>query len=268
MFQATGFGCAGPVWVMLYLAASPLLRISSKEDVRQADMASPTAILAIPGALVLCYLGPAILMSLRSPEVVSNSFQQSAIVLWNTCPLWIAAIHTLLEALIKSYMPRSNLDQVQSGQHMTALRIVNTIAIVISFVGHASCISLAVANSVFPSIFAPEYQGAFTLYELFVPPIAWSQVKTVGDGVRGFFLWDQMAGYAAILILVFAQLERVAHIQGRQYKWLGCALAGTGSLLVLGPGATCLLTSWIRAELLHEDAERGEYGQLMHKVLK
>jgi hypothetical protein len=263
-FQAVGLGCAGPLWAMVYLTESAFFTAPHSEQLRHHSKPDPAVVIAIPGALLLGYVLPAILMSVKSPELVSNSFQQSAIVVWNTFPVWVACFQTLIEYALRHYKLATNA-QDSPRQYLTALRVISMVAIVVSFAGHAAFLALAWATRTFPSILSPEYQDVFTFSQLFLPELAWPQVTTIGDGVRAFFLWDQWFGYATMIMFAAARLHKIAAVHiDRRLKPTGM-LGVLCCVFTLGPGATCALLSWIAEELLFETPRPSALG---HKTLK
>ncbi|PLB49060.1 hypothetical protein P170DRAFT_475386 [Aspergillus steynii IBT 23096] len=92
---------------------------------------------------------------------------------------------------------------------------------------------------------------------IFLPPVGpGPQALTPGDGVRGFLLWDQVAGYSTVLVVVLLEF-RSAFAASRGFRgnkastlsaWIIGAV-GVGLSLVLGPGCACLIGSWTRDEI-------------------
>ena len=207
-------------------------------------------------ALVIGYIFPAILMALPSPHIVSNAFQRRALVLWNLFPLSMFLLLKILGAMTSSSLyplwSRSGKESAVFAprEHIRSIRIVNFIAMVMSAVVHVSILTLSISTVIFPSIFNEAYIADFSPRALFSPPMAIGRGETVGDGVRGFFLWDQVAGYPLMILVMMMQLRIAAHSLGVGISWVKMVGMAMGVSCIAGPGSACLALSWLRDEML------------------
>lgn len=74
--------------------------------------------------------------------------------------------------------------------------------------------------------------------------------KTVGNGVRSFFLWDQVFEFPIVILVMMLELRIAAVSRGSLFslpKLLGLSVLIT---LVAGPGSASLALSWLRDEIL------------------
>lgn len=277
-FSAAAIGCSGAAWALLYTAASPTVSSTiSLSALQQASLvASPvTAGLLLPGAVV-SYALPLILMGLPSPVLVSNGFQQWAIVAWNAFPLLLLAAVKVGEPLVSAIFSRqsspswfghdkndsSSSVQTSASQHLRTVRWLGAGAVAVGFAMHIAVAAVSFSAALFPAIFAEGYAEALHPMELAMPPVAITPAQGVGDGIWGFMVWDQVAGFTIVLLVMLAQL-RTAVLQtqmaqlngvGGGYKDFSWTLGAFGALvmsLAMGPGAAIMVVSWARDEVLY-----------------
>lgn len=234
--------------------------VSHKLDhqaLKQASLVEPRrAVLIIP-AVAVGYLVPAVLMALPSPALVPNTFQQLAIVAWNVYPLISSSVLLILQA-IAAPGSRSGSSQTTTGpaQHLRAVRLVAGLTIAVSSAVHVGTCAVSFSTVVFPALFQPTYIQELSPRSLFIPPLALSATSTVGDGVRSFFLWDQVIGYLTVMVVIWKQFSVAARTATGSYSWLKTAAVVVVASAVLGPGSACLVLSWWKDVLLFATTER------------
>ncbi|KAK1580091.1 uncharacterized protein LY79DRAFT_672127 [Colletotrichum navitas] len=267
LFQATGIGCAGPLWVLSHLGASnggSVGRMSSLKDSleRAAPLSSPHVPFLILAALVMGYAAPASLMLLPSPRVLSADSKQFALVLWNIFPIWVLAALLGLRSVLPlarssqqqpagSFKDAAAVTQLRTNRRYIAnMALVYAPALIVSVYSHIAVLAATVSTRLFPALFRPEHLASLTPWEVFVPPLSVVAGQTVGDGTRSFMLWDQVFGYGTVGIVMLLRLRSAADAVGRP---LGSVKMVTGILLaslVAGPGSACLLACWVSELLL------------------
>lgn len=193
------------------------------------------------------------MMALPSPQIISNGFQQRALLVWNLFPLSFLLLHKILGAMTTLCLPnwkpeRRSATSVQ--EHIRAIRIMNFIAIFVSAFVHIALVSLSICTVMFPIIFTEGFLTELNPRSLFLPPMSMSRGETVGDGVRGFLLWDQVAGYPVMILVMMRQLRMAGNSLARTTSWINMAGMAVGIACVAGPGSACLALSWLRDELL------------------
>ncbi|KAI0114563.1 hypothetical protein F4776DRAFT_673829 [Hypoxylon sp. NC0597] len=245
-FQMGAIGFTGWIWALWFISSSPLLSSTASPDVRRRSASvNPRLVRAVLPALLVGYAAPAIVMGIPSPRIVSNSFQQWAVVTWNIFPL---TVMVLFKVFAGTGSPSDQRHVHDAGLH--SVRTSYAITLAISFAMHVAIVSLSVITVLFPAIFDPSYRQHFSPASLFIPPLSIEPTKTVGDGIRSFFLWDQLGGYSVVLLVQLVQLRNAAYITGKHFNWLNAIVSTALASLIVGPGSTAVLINWWHDELL------------------
>lgn len=241
----------------------------SLNALRNASLLPAQRTLHILPALLLGYWLPAILMSLPSPGIVSNDFQQWAIVTWNLYPLLVHAVFRVFAVAAPVVVSGKRTDTPPAAgtreEHLKALRLVSGTAILVSFIVHIAVLTLATSSSLFPALFNPSHAPSLSITSLFLAPFSIAKGRTVGDGVRGFMLWDQLAGYAVMLLVAVLELRTVVKARKCETNWMKSLGFVVFGCLLIGPGSTCLAIRWAGDEDLFKEG-KNEMGVEMGKV--
>lgn len=217
-------------------------------------------------------------MGLPSPHVVSNNFQQWALVIWNMFPLLVIILfefflamqnlgsttHDHCQAPSARNSKRNRQDKKAytfDWKYFRAIRIVSILTLSISCAIHIAIISISVTATLFPAIFAREYRQEFRISSLFIPPVLLDQGNTVGDGVRSFFLWDQVAGFSTILLVALIQLRNLVRVVNKQFSWVMAVGATILGSCVVGPGSMCMMIHWFYDETLFGGEGEGKVDE-------
>ncbi|KAI1136391.1 hypothetical protein F5Y05DRAFT_107433 [Hypoxylon sp. FL0543] len=245
-FQMGAIGFTGWIWALWFIGSSPLLSsTASPEARRRSAFVNPRLVRAVLPALLVGYAVPAIAMGIPSPRIVSNNFQQWAVVTWNVFPL---TVMILFKAFAGTGSPSDHRQGHDNG--LRSVRTTYAVALALSFAMHVAIVSLSIITVLFPAIFEPSYRQYLSPSSLFIPPLSVESAKTVGDGIRSFFLWDQVGGYGVVLLVGLLQLRNAAHVTGKQFNWFNAVVFTALASLVLGPGSTSVLINWWHDELL------------------
>lgn len=87
-----------PWFLAAYFSISPLVDVNLPlSRFLSSHLAKPTDILVIPVSAMVSYINPVVLMSLRSPSVIS---EQLAIALWNVFPLTMTIFQTASHSMV------------------------------------------------------------------------------------------------------------------------------------------------------------------------
>lgn len=259
-FQLCGIGCIGFAWALAYTASSPTLsRSLSSNALQSASLLSPPATLLILPAVVFGYILPAVCMALPSPAIVTDNFKQLAVVTWNMYPLLVLVILKFLGASAPIFSSRQkDRSTISPHEHLRAVRIVNCATLAISSAIHIGISTLSISTVLFPAIFNAKYAQELSPASLILPPISLTtQGNTVGDGVRSFFLWDQIFGYLIVILVGTLQL-RTAAASARgspPISWTKSLGIVVLTSCLAGPGSAYLALIWLRDEILFENID-------------
>jgi hypothetical protein len=124
----------------------------------------PVSLLLIPPAVLLAYITPAVAMSLPSPRIVSNTFQQWSVAAWNMFPLLVLTTHVLLSKFVEHFLAAGR----KQPSHLSAVRAVSVTTLIMTFYSHAMVTRLSLATLAFPGIFANNLREALHPARLFL----------------------------------------------------------------------------------------------------
>ncbi|KAL8875069.1 MAG: hypothetical protein Q9198_006521 [Flavoplaca austrocitrina] len=252
LFQAYAIGCTGFLWALAYTASSPTTSGSmTLNKLQSVSLASPQMILSILPALALGYLLPAILMALPSPKLVSNDFQQLAVVFWNVFPLLVLGFLQIFGTIIPMLTRQpKNRSASSPDNHLRCVRFVSLTSLMLSAALHVAIVAGSISTLLFPALFSPKYVTELGPASLFLPPVSIDRGDSVGAGFRSFFLWDQAAGYPVMIMVMVMQLRTANVSRGVSIGWAKAIGSAMLISLVAGPGSACLALSWWRDEIL------------------
>lgn len=257
-FQMAAIGSIGWMWALLFVSWSPTASSTiSRDALKRASIGDSGLLPVILPALILGFIVPSIVMCFPSPTIVSNSFQQWAVVAWNVFPLLVYGFLKIFSGAVSLSRKRDSPNsKVASNstftQHLSIIRLANSVALAVGFSIHVLVMGLAICTSLFPVLFDTKYVDSFGFGSLFIPPLSVSQGGTVGDGIRSFFLWDQVGGFSVVIITLTTQLRTALRASGRTFHWFKAIAACAIVSLIAGPGSACILISWLRDEILFE----------------
>ncbi|KAF2726643.1 hypothetical protein EJ04DRAFT_598620 [Polyplosphaeria fusca] len=246
IFQMTGIGCTGAIWALSYISSSPLSKVSlNLSELQTASMAPPNRVVAIVPSLALGYICTAIFSALPSPTIISYDTKQIALVSWNVYPILVLLPHWLLSTLTSS--PQSATPR---RSHIRAVRVIYALSAAIGTFIHIGVVAISLSTLLFPMLFSPAYLDELHPASLALPPVSITQGRTIGDGIRSFFLWDQVFGYTSAILVALKAYEAACTAKGTGFSWRRSALGTFVASAVVGPGVACLGLGWLRDELL------------------
>lgn len=254
LFQLTAIGTSGPWFLAAYFSISTLVDVNLPlSRYLSSHLAEPTDILVVPVSAIVGYIIPVALMSLRSPSVISDTSKQLAIALWNVFPLTMTIFQTASHSMV-SFIGRVKGsdkpgDSASPADFLWAVRICYAFSLVFSCTCHIGVAAVSGLSVFFPMIFAPDYASAFRPGKLLIPPFSWTAASSFGEGDLSFMKWDQIIGYACMLLyatMTYRQAQAKLGVRGFWGLYAGL-MAGC---VVAGPGSTVLAINWARDELL------------------
>lgn len=245
-FQMMAIATTGPYWALWYISATPLIsQCRSLADLQHASMPSSRSALLVIPSMAIGYILTAVSMCLPSPSVISHDSKQLALVAWNIFPIGVFLIHAGLEAIV----PRSQ-SREPCEQRLVTIRIVNSVSLFFSLAVHLGLISMSLTTVLFPALWAPHALLALHPASLAIPSVAIVRGATVGDGIRSFFIWDQVFGYAVVILVAVLQLQTVLTAVGRRLNQRQLLAILAGGIILGGPGSTYLGLNWMRDEVV------------------
>ncbi|KAL8798705.1 MAG: hypothetical protein Q9182_006456 [Xanthomendoza sp. 2 TL-2023] len=255
VFQITAIGTSGPWFLVVYFAISPLADMTLPlPRYLSGHLADPLHILCLPVSATVGYILPIIVMSLRSPSVLSATSKQLAIAVWNAFPLIMAAVQVMLYPTWSFLSPPKSV--TKQTDFLRAVRICYVFSLTLSSVCHISIAVLSAVSVLLPMVFAPNYVSKFRPETLLVLPFSWTAVPTLGEGALSFMKWDQVIGYACMLLYTGVSYRQAQEKLGVKKGWVFYA-AMVGGCAVIGPGSTALAINWNKDELLFAKSFEG-----------
>lgn len=202
-------------------------------------------------------------MALPSPKLVTNDFQQLAVVFWNVFPLLVFGILRILGTIVPMLNGQLKNRSANSPDiHLRCVRLVSLTSLLLSAALHVAISAGSISTLLFPTLFNAKYVTELGPASVFLPPVLIDRGNSVGAGFRSFFLWDQAAGYPVMIMVMAMQLRTANVTRGVSTSW--AKLIGSAMLISLlaGPGSACLALSWWRDEILfgveREDGRKDE----------
>jgi hypothetical protein len=262
VFGAAAIGSSGAVWGLLYVTSSPLASPTATlvNLQRNSMFSSPRFAACVLPAVFFGYVIPVIIMGLPSPAVVSNNFQQWAIVAWNTFPFFVLGFIRLGDAIWNVLQPPkyAAMDVTEPKHAPIQLWIVRRLGQASIFIGtffHIAVVSISFSAWLFPNLFNTYYVDQLKPFALAVPPISIEQVRSLGEGILGFMLWDQVFGYSLVLVVFLVQYRNAQRFSNKRPlgSWTSSIAWAAGNSLLYGPGSAAMQASLLRDEVLFDE---------------
>ncbi|KAL9124508.1 MAG: hypothetical protein Q9217_006162 [Psora testacea] len=253
-FQMCALGCTGFVWALAYTSSSPTTsRSLSSNALQSASLLPPQMTLLIFPALIFGYVVPTILMALPSPGIVTNNFQQLAVVVWNLYPMLVLVILKVFTSMLSGL--RNDQSASSPREHLRSVRLISCLSLIMSSAVHIGVSAVSTSTALFPTIFTAKYAQELSPGRLILPPLSIFQGGSVGDGVRSFFWWDQVAAYPIVILVMMLELHTAVVARGLPTNRVKSAGMAVMISCIAGPGSACLALSWLRDEILFGEIE-------------
>ncbi|KAB5576341.1 hypothetical protein GE09DRAFT_620878 [Coniochaeta sp. 2T2.1] len=252
--QLLGYGVIMPLYGIVHLLTSP---VSAAANEQQTQIANLEELEALPLALVIAYIMPAVLMSI---PVLSDSTRQWFGAVWQGVPIW----STVCLKMIAAYLRRNKRGGFSAsgndrGRERRLLARVYGFAFAACLVGQLVPLGLILTARVCPSVFPAGVADVMTIWDVFVPPPFWTgkKMKDMASGIHGFFQYDQYVGsLAAGIWAVALYIKAMGPLGMREWMRLAALVAGLG--VVAGPIGVVVWLIWCREEKLLSELEVGE----------
>lgn len=109
-------------------------------------------------------------------------------------------------------------------------------------------------------IFAPNYASAFRPERLLIPPVSRTAASSLGEGDLSFMKWDQLIGYACMLVYATMTYRQAQAKLGVRGSW-GLYAGAVGGCMLAGPGGVVLAINWAKDELLFARRAEGRTSE-------
>ena len=246
--QSVAFACALPLYALLHLGTSP-----TAYSVSATDVAIDVAGVALaPLSILIGFIGPAIVMSLPAPSLVSLELKQNFMAIWTLFPLTVGILQLIFSF---SY---TRLPKVESGARnsssivLKTLRFVYIVALALAGVTRVAILSVIVLNTFFPGLFIPIYRDIFTTARV-LKAASFTTVyrpATVGEAQLLLLQFDEQAFSLALMtwsVYLYLRADNGSKSFGR---WLSLAGILVIANVLAGPAGVAIAALWGRDELV------------------
>ena len=233
-----------PIYLIIYLSTSPLVLSDHAPDflIHTADIA------AIPIALVLGYIVPAIMMVLPASSMINAQQKQTWMAIWQVFPLWTAIFHMISSSLISQLAsPKQSVNSI-----LGSLRMLYTGLLIVAATGQIATLTLMATSSWFPALFALKFQGVFNPSAVFLPVAATPSVKmsSPGEGLHLMLQYDQLFGSISMAIFATVVYAPKYHKSQKATKATIQVLYALIIMALAGPLGYTVACIWARDELV------------------
>ncbi|KAI0377138.1 hypothetical protein F5Y04DRAFT_191780 [Hypomontagnella monticulosa] len=272
LMQATSYGCTMPLYGMIHLLTSPTAEEAGPGLPEAILTSNPSELSALPQALAIGYVIPAVLMSV---PLFPNPVHQWFGALWQGSPIFSMLLQKLLAirpmkrqgsrdvrndrpkasqpGLKESPLRKSHSQDSLSGeQEKDLLAKAYLFAFFWCILSQMIPLILIAAVRLRPSMFSSHLREAWTVYNVFVPPPFWSteKMESMARGMHDFFLYDQYVGSTAAIVWASALYMNSREASMKAKNWTKLAFVVTALSVCSGPAGAVVWLMWERDQLL------------------
>ncbi|OTB01355.1 hypothetical protein M426DRAFT_323505 [Hypoxylon sp. CI-4A] len=275
LMQATSYGCTMPLYGMIHILTSPTTEDAGSALLKAASTSMPLELEMLPGGFLLGYVIPATLMSI---PVFSNTAHQWFGGLWQGSPIFSMLIQKALaererkcrshrdiggsqrisqrESHKSAAMDSQSPSPLSRTQERELLSKAYSFAFAWCVISQITPLVLMAAVYLFPSAFPSQLRGAWSIYNVFVPPPFWSteKMESMARGMHDFFLYDQYVGSTAAVIWSSAVYVNTRDVPTSNKNWGNLALRIVGLSALSGPAGAVVWLMWDRDHLVFSSA--------------
>lgn len=277
--QAASYGCTMPLYAMIHLTTSSVADEVGPGLSEAVSTSNLLELSALPQALILAYVIPAILMSV---PIFSNPVHQWFGGLWQGTPLFTMLLQKVLAAgLAKQRRPRdirNGQNMFQSGSKQLPTRRISQspaslargyekdllakaylFAFVWCVISQVIPLVLIAAVHLKPSAFPSRLHESWTIFNVFAPPPFWStdMVESMATGMHNFFLYDQYVGSTAAIIWSSALYVNSRETPMKAKSWAKLAFVIAALSISTGPAGAVVWLMWERDRFVLSVPRRG-----------
>ena len=182
--------------------------------------------------------------------MISLDLKQSSLAVWQMFPLSVSILQPVISFIISLFL-KSGTTQ-GSNSTLQTIRPVYFIAFTTATIARLGMIIIVAFNSLFPSIFAPAYRGAFSPLKV-SQPVAYTPAfkpATIGESFLLAIQFDeQLAGTGLMIWAVTMYLQMDSKVRSKG-EWVSII----GRILILwvlaGPAGVVIAAVWARDEIV------------------
>ncbi|KAI5922214.1 hypothetical protein F4810DRAFT_675010 [Camillea tinctor] len=268
--QIFSYGLVMPLYGIIHLLSSRASQAFSLRLAESTRIAHQASLKMVPEAMVIGYIIPAILMSV---PLFPNSLHQWFGGLWQGSPIWAMLVQKAFASYYSKRRRTTSISHIQydlkfekaegaAGLDVSPPQIENRGSIYLSKVysfAFICCVAsqlgpllVTIAVAVLPAIFPPHLRAAWTMSEVFMPPLFYTSTKmqSMASAMHGFFHYDQYVGSTAAIIWSSALYinSRRTPLNGK--GWVRLAFVITAFSLCAGPAGAVVWLMWEREQQL------------------
>jgi hypothetical protein len=272
IFQNITFTVTIPLWLFLHVLTSPVAKPFLGSHANNVLLISTLNLKILPGAIILGYIIPTVLMALPSPSVTSPFEHQKYVALWQPFPVWCVAIQTAIRYvcnIVGGTVPEgdSNKDKLTSlgTSYLKFAWHVYRFIIGLCLITHLPALLISILPpTAFPNS-TPLLQSLsqHSFAEVYVPyfPTLTHQVPNFATGVHVFLQWDLYIGSSAMLlwgVLLHRNVTGLLEGRGKDGMIWMKTLGKIGLWTVLaGPTGALAVLLWERDAIVRQKVKQG-----------
>lgn len=213
---------------------------------------------AIPMALAIGYVLPAVLMSLPAPSIISFQRKQMYVAIWQMFPVWVSLVHEGLTRMLRTLIYRETSKQPSDLPHsmsMDALRILYIGLLIIAGIGQIATATMMATSTFFPDLFSINFQGIFKASKVFLPAAVSPAIKmpSIGSGAHMLLQYDEAIGSLAMIIwstVLFVDVNKKTRAPQKAVYQIAQAVT---VFILTGPLGYATACIWARDEVVWAD---------------
>ncbi len=258
--QNLAYAVVMPIWFILHLSTSPTVTTNSTPDF----LVDFSSVVGIPLSMAVGYVLPTVLMSLPAPSVQSFEQKQMFMALWQEFPLWVGISQQLLQPILARIFGlsghKAESREISKEKSIKALRILYVALLAAAGANQVSTMTLVGTSTMFPGLFAAEYQNPFDVRKVFLPQAtsAFTKVESIGSGVLMLLQYDNFIGSSSMALWASTLFLQARKSGKGSSNFVTICILGLATVAVTGPLGYAVACVWARDEIVLAKEVEGE----------
>lgn len=253
LIQVAGFNVAMPLYLVLHLSTSPTV---SSYDPSHYSVDLPN-LLSIPFSIAIGFILPTILLALPAPSAISFDQKQAFMASWQAFPIWVGLLQLAIPHLVSRFYPSRNFQKPFSSKKewLSILRVVYVFLLTLAATTHIATLTLCFTSTLLPGLFATEYNGVFSISNVFWPTSISTSHKmlSIKEGAVQMIQYDEALASVAVVLWAFYLFATAFN----KLKKADTAFALIFNFITIpalvGPIGYAVVCIWGRDELVFEE---------------